>query len=138
MLFFSINLNVFVPIIQLRDSFVTFFQQFAYSGNSVHGFICTWPLVSLDQIGVFRLYILAPSVASIKCNVFCFFSFCCIHFLINTLYCVSLCPPLPQFGFEEDLTENHLSYKCIICLCSLSGFLSNPLQGEIAKGVGKD
>ena len=28
----------------------------------------------------------------------------------NTLYCICLCPPLLQFGFEEDLAENHLSY----------------------------
>ena len=27
-----------------------------------------------------------------------------------TLYCVNLRPPLPQFPFEEDLTENHSSY----------------------------
>jgi len=27
-----------------------------------------------------------------------------------TLYCVNLRPPVPQYRFEEDLTENHSSY----------------------------
>ena len=34
------------------------------------------------------------------------------HFFSSTLYCISLCPPLPQFHFEENLTENHSSYIC--------------------------
>ena len=62
----------------------------------------------LLEVVALRVKLIAGAILPIAFRVWNFFLW--LRTLIHTLYCVNLRPPLPQFPFEEDLTENHSSY----------------------------